>query len=331
MTDGIVRVRYHLLRGDARNKALRSERVERRMDKLDTIRMFMRVVETTSFSKAAKAQRVVQSTVSKQIAALESRLGAELLRRTSRGMSLTEAGRTYFDSVSPLVAELDTVESQVGGGLVSPSGRIRVAMSAGLGRMFVVPRLAEFFALYPSLTVDLDISERYINLVEDGIDAAIRTGNLPDSALLARRMGSVEIATFAAPAYLERRGEPKKLTGLERHDCVTFMFHGNPRPWLFATPNGPLTVTPDGPVRTNDAEHGRVAVLSGLGIAHSASWLFADDLASGAVKRVLTPFTPPTVPIHIVSPGGRGISGKVRALTDFLKGIFDNDPHLRIR
>lgn len=301
------------------------------MDKLDTIRTFVRVVETSSFSKAAKAQGVVQSTVSKQIAALESRLGIELLWRTSRGMSLTEAGRNYFDSVFPLVAELDAAEARVGGGRMSPSGRIRIAMPAGFGRMFVVPRLADFFALYPSLTVDLDISERHINLVEDGIDAAIRIGNLPDSALLARRVGSVEIATFAAPAYLDRRGEPRKVTDLKAHDCVTCMAHGNPRPWLFATPNGPLTITPDGPVRSNDTEHGRVAVLSGLGIAHSPSWVFADDLASGAVKRVLTPFTPPTVPIHVVSPSGRRMSTKVRVLIDFLKDTFDNDPHLKIR
>jgi LysR family transcriptional regulator for bpeEF and oprC len=299
------------------------------MDKLDTIRMFVRVVETASFSKAAKAEGVAQSTVSKQIAALESRLGTELLWRTSRGMSLTEAGRSYFDSVSTLVAELDAAESQICGGRVSPSGRIRIAMPAGFGRMFVVPRLAEFFALYPSLTVDLDISERRINLVEDGIDAAIRIGYLPDSALLARRVGSLEIATFAAPAYLDRRGEPKTVMDLKRHDCVACMSHGNPTPWSFATPDGPLTITPNGPVRTNDAEHGRVAVLSGLGIAHSPSWVFADDLASGAVKRVLTAFTPPTVPIQIVSPGGRRMSGKVRVLVDFLKDTFDKDPHLK--
>lgn len=301
------------------------------MDRLDVLQLFVRVADTGSFSKAARAAGIGQPTVSKQIAALEARLGAQLLRRTSRGLSLTGAGQDLYDSAVRLLQDLVAAEARIGRGRVSPSGLVRVATSAGLGRMYVVPRLPEFFARFPDIALDLDISERHVNLIEDGIDVAIRIGRLSDSSLVARGIGSMEAVTVAAPSYIERFGEPMTPDDLERHACVVFMFRGAPNPWEFKAPSGTRAILPKGPVRTNDAEHIRAAVRAGLGIGHNASWLFAADIASGAVRRLLREFVPAPYPINAVHPGGRLLPGKVKVFVDFLAQICADEPTLRIR
>ncbi len=301
------------------------------MDRLDIMQLFVRIAETGSFSKAARAAGVGQPTASKQIAALEERLGARLLQRTSRGLSLTDAGQTYYEAAVRLLGEIDTAESSVGRGQASPTGMVRVALSAGFGRMYVVPRLPGFFDRYPDLSIQLDVSERHVNLIEDGIDVAIRIGFLSDSSLVARRIGSMDVATVASPAYLEAFGEPKTPADLEHHQAVTFVFQGAPRPWDFKGPSGGITIHPKGRVRTNDAEHIRAAVRAGLGIAHVAGWLFAPDIASGAVRAVLSGYAPNPYPIHAVYPSGRIIPAKVKVFVAFLAHVFAEEPSLRIR
>jgi LysR family transcriptional regulator for bpeEF and oprC len=301
------------------------------MDRLDVLQLFVRVADTGSFSKAARALGVSQPTVSKQIASLETRLGAQLLRRTSRGLSVTEAGQEFYEASLRLLGDFEAVENGVGKGRTSPAGRVRVTMSAGFGRMYVVPRLPEFFKRYPDVAVDVDISERHVNLVEEGIDVAIRLGNLTDSSLLARRIGSMEMVTVAAPGYVERCGAPATIDDLEAHASVVFMFRGAPRPWEFKIPSGTVTMQPKGILRTNDAEHLRASVLAGIGICHGASWLFAPDIEAGAVTHLLKEFDPDPYPIHAVCPAGRLIPGKAKVFIDFLAQICADEPTLRIR
>jgi LysR family transcriptional regulator for bpeEF and oprC len=301
------------------------------MDRLDVMRLFVRIAETGSFSKAARAAGVGQPTASKQIAALEERLGAQLLHRTSRGLNLTDAGQAYYELSIRLLSEIEAAESSVGRGKTSPSGLLRVALSAAFGRMYVVPRLPEFFARYPDLAIDLDISERHVNLIEDGVDVAIRIGFLADSTLIARRIGSMQLVTVASPEYLDRRGEPATPADLERHTTVVFMSRGAPRPWKFRGPSGVITVEPKGLVRTNDAEHIRAAVRAGLGVTLAAGWLFAPDIASDAVRPLLRDFASDPYPIHAVHPSGRIIPAKVKTFVDFLARVFAEEPSLRIR
>jgi LysR family transcriptional regulator, regulator for bpeEF and oprC len=301
------------------------------MDQLDVVRLFVRIAETGSFSRAARAEGVGQPTASKQVARLEERLGARLLQRTSRSLSLTEEGQAYYEACVRLIGEFEAAESAIGRGRASPTGVIRAALSAGFGRMYVVPRLPEFFGRYPHLAVDLDISERHVNLIEDGLDVAIRIGFLADSTLLARRIGSMSVMTAASPDYLTRFGEPKEPADLERHAAVVFMSGGVPRLWDFKNPSGAIAIQPKGRVRTNDAEHIRAAVRAGLGIAHNASWLFAPDVASGAVQPLLQDFAPDPYPIHAVYPGGRIVAGKVKVFVDFLAEIFAQEPSLCVR
>lgn len=300
------------------------------MDRFSALRLFKRVVETASFSQAAKSEGVRQSTVSKQVAALEARLGNQLLRRTSRGINVTDAGREFYEAVVRILGELEEAESRAAPDRAPPRGHLKVAVSAGLARMYIVPRLPEFFARYPDISLDFDVSDRYVNLVEGGIDVAVRIGHLRDSSLVARRIGSVQTATVATPAYLQQHGEPRRPAELKKHACVSYLFHGSPRQWDFRTAKGVLTIAPTGLLRTNDAEHVRAGILAGLGIGHCPTWLVADELASGAVVKLLTGHAPLPYPIHALWIGHRKMAGKAKVFGDFLASIFESNPQLRI-
>lgn len=301
------------------------------MDRLDVLRMFVRVVEMGSFSKAARAEGIGQPAASKQIASLEARLGAELVRRTSRGLSVTEAGQDFYESARRALADLEAAEARIGRGRASPSGRLRVALSAGFGRMHVVPRLPGFFARYPDVAVDTFVSDRFVNLIEERIDVAIRIGQLGDSSLQARRIGRIETALLATPAYLDRHGTPKTPRDLAGHECVTFLFDDAPKTWSFRSASERIAIAPKGRLRANDAEGVRAGVLAGLGLAQAPVWLFADEIASGAVKRLLRGFDPPAYPVQAVWPGGRRLAAKTRAFVDFLAEAFAADPDLAPR
>jgi LysR family transcriptional regulator for bpeEF and oprC len=301
------------------------------MDRLEALNLFVRVVETGSFSKAARAQGVGQPAVSKQIAALEEHLGAQLLNRTTRGLSLTAAGQDYYESAVRLIEQFEEAEARIGRRQAAPSGLIRVASSAFLGRRYLIPRLPAFFARYPEVSVEFDITERHVNLIEDGVDLALRIGVLSDSSLMARRIGDTEALTVATPDYLARRGRPTSPADLADHDCIGFKFQGGVRPWRFTGPAGPIIVEPKGPVRSNDAEHIRAAVLAGLGIGHNAGWLYHRGLESGALQRVLAGYEPERFPIHAVTPSGRRTPSRVRVFIDFLAEVCAAEPSLRIR
>ncbi|HEX2604581.1 MAG TPA: LysR family transcriptional regulator [Oxalicibacterium sp.] len=292
------------------------------MDRIDVMRLFVRVADSGSFSKAAGALSIGQPTVSKLIAALETRLGAQLFRRTSRGLSLTDAGQDYYESSVQLLENFEIAESRIGKAQLAPSGVVRVALSAAIGRMYLVPRLPAFFAHYPEVKIDLNVSERHINLVEEGIDIAIRVGNLNDSTLVSRRIGTATFATVASRAYLEKYGVPEKPSDLEHHQCLTYLFNGAPRPWLFNDSAGTFPFVPKGPVRTNDFENIRAAVLSGLGIAHNGSLFFQQEVKSGEIVQLLKDFAPAPLPIHVVWAGSRRLPSKVRVLIEFLAEVF---------
>lgn len=300
------------------------------MDRLDVMRLYVRVVETGSFSQAARALKIGQPTVSKQIAGLEARLGAQLLRRTSRGLSLTDAGQSYYDSAVRLIEDFTAAEQRVRQGQVAPAGPIRVAISASFGRVQIMPRLPAFFARYPDISVETDISDRYVNLIERRIDVAVRIGHLADSSLTARRIGRTDIAVLATPAYLARHGTPQTPGDLGRFPCMTYLIDGRARPWEFSGPAGAIDFIPQGPVRSGDAEHIRAGVLAGLGLAQLPTWLVVDEIAAGTIVPVLTDFAPPPYPISAVTPGGRLQAGRVRAFVDFLADAFAADPDLRI-
>lgn len=300
------------------------------MDKLDAMRMFVRVVETGSFSQAARDLNVSQPTVSKQLAALEARLGTQLVARSSRALAVTSAGQDYYEATVRILEELDLVEERVLEGHSVPSGLVRVTLPPAFGRMFVIPRLPEFRKHFPDVAIEMEVSGRHADLIEEGIDVAIRIGRLSDSALVARRIGDMRMITLASAGYLAQHGTPQTLDQLRDHQRIGYVHQGDVIGWGFNVDGRQVTVDGAGAFRTNDAEHVRGAVLADLGIAHHASWLFTDVLASGAVVQILEQHAPPPFPINAVTAGGRRMPSRVRKFIDFLAAICAEQPDLKV-
>jgi DNA-binding transcriptional LysR family regulator len=243
--------------------------LERVADRLDTIHTFVRVVEIGSFSAAARELGIGQSAVSKQIAALETQLGAELMWRSSRTFSLTEAGRDFYEASIRLLEDFDAATSRVARGHAAPKGLVRVMASPTFSRLYVAPRMGEFLARYPEIAVELLISNTATNLIEDGIDVAMHSGDLSDSSLIVKRIAETSVATVATPTYLEKHGVPKHPSEFDQHRAVMFMHQGSPRESLFENKSGRIVHQPKGAFRTNDGEHVRIAMLAHLGIANA--------------------------------------------------------------
>lgn len=292
--------------------------------------MFVRVVESGSFSQAARDLGISQPTVSKQLAALEGKLGAQLLARNSRTLTVTPAGQDYYEATVRILQDLDEVEERVTQGQSAPSGLVRVTLSPGFGRMLVIPHLAEFKHRFPGVAIEMEVSSRHVDLIEEGIDVAVRIGHLSDSSLVARHIGDMRMITLASARYLAEHGTPRTLEELEHHERIGYVYQGDLVGWGFRVGERPVTVDGAGAFRTNDAEHVRGAVLADLGIAHHASWLFKDELASGEVVQVLGQHTPPAFPINAVTAGGRRMPSRVRRFVDFLAAICAREPELRI-
>jgi LysR family transcriptional regulator for bpeEF and oprC len=301
------------------------------MDQIAAMRMFVRVVESGSFSAVAREAGVGQPGVSKQISALEAHLGAQLLRRTSRSLSVTEAGQDFYESAVRLIGDLEAAESQVGRGQNSPSGLLRVTVAPVFGHLYIVPRLHEFFLQFPDIVLEFVVTDRSINLIEEGIDLAIHNGELKDSTLISQRIATTPVITVASHAYLEAHGEPISPGDLDKHRCIIFAPQGAPRPWRFAGNTGDIVYRPKGNFRTNDADQIRAAVLANLGLAHTPGWLFAREIASNAVRAVLHDHEPARLSISAVHPAGRRLATKVRIFIEFLTRILAEEPGLAIR
>jgi len=292
------------------------------MDRFEGIKIFVRVVESGSFSAVARELGTRQPAISKQVAALEEHLGAQLLVRTSRSLSLTEAGRDFYESAVRLISDLEAAESRIGSGQASPSGVVRVSAAPAFSRLYIVPQLPAFRVRYPKVVVESLASERRSNLVEEGIDLAIRNGALADSSLIARKIGEFAVVAVASAEYLERRGEPTRLSDLDSHDGVVFVSQDGPRPWTFATRAGPISYQVAASFRSNDGEQQRAAVLAGLGITQAPDWLFAADIRAGTVRRILRDHEPSKLPISAVRPASRRQPSKVAVFVDFLAELL---------
>jgi LysR family transcriptional regulator for bpeEF and oprC len=300
------------------------------MDQLEAIRMFARVVDTGSFSAVAREAGIGQPAVSKQIAALEARLGAQLLRRTSRSLSVTEAGQDFYESAVRLIDDLETAVSRVGRGQMAPSGLIRATVAPVFGRVYLLPKLGEFYARFPDIVVEIVVTERTVDLVQEGVDVAIHNGSLTDSSVVARKIATTPVVTVAIPEHLRRHGEPRSPSDLDGRECITFVSGGAAWPWRFKGKFGEIVHQPKGRLRTNDAEQIRAAVLAGLGLAHTPGWLFAREIATGEVCRILRKYERDPLSISAVHPGGRRLATKVRVFVDFLAEVLAAEPSLSL-
>lgn len=299
------------------------------MDRFSSLHLLIRVVELGSFTRAAQELGLGQPAVSKQVAALEARLGTRLLDRSSQGLRPTAAGLDLYNAAVGLLGDLEEAETRVRGGSRGPAGLVRVATPPALGRMFIIPKLPAFLAQFPEIAIEFSVTQRTVDLVKDGIDVALRVGALPSSSLIARRIGSLQMITVAAPAYLSAHGTPTSLRALADHRLITGHGDGATFDWQFRGVDGAVSMTPTGAIRSNDGEDLRAAVLAGLGIAQGPSALFGADLDAGTIVRILDDFASDPVPFHAVSVGGRKLAHRVRIFIDFLAATFASEPGLR--
>ena len=302
------------------------------MDRLTAMEVFVRIVETGRFSAVARELAMTQPTVSKQLTALEGQLKTRLLNRTTRQLSLTEAGSAYYESSKRIIDAVREAEGNLGQLQTELAGMLRINTSIGLGQVYIAPMVLKFQAQHPGLAIDLSYSDRFVDLIEEGIDVAIRVGRLNDSSLAARRIGSAARSVIATPAYLARHGEPKVPQDLSSgHNCLLYAYLSTGNEWTFHGPEGELRVKVSGNFRSNNGEAIRQWVFADRGIAVSPDWLILKELEDGRLKAILSEFAPPPAEIHAVYPSARHVSAKVRVLTEFLRAEFQNVPILRIR
>ncbi|MET3132288.1 DNA-binding transcriptional LysR family regulator [Oxalobacteraceae bacterium GrIS 1.11] len=294
------------------------------MDQLAALRALRRVVELGSFTAAAAALGVSHTAVSRQVRQLETRLGAQLLNRTTRRFALTAAGKQYYEASRQILDALDAADRAVLQQQSRPSGSLRINAPMAFGTLELALWLPQFIERYPALQVDLVCNDRIVDLIEDGFDVALRlTRDLPDSTLMARRLACSRIMLVAAPAYLERHGAPRTPQDLLGHNCLTYTQVARPQDWSFTGPDGAShAVTVRGNLQANTGIALRAAALGGLGIATTASFIVHEDLRRGALLQLLPDYLIRPRELYALYPHNRHLSPKVRVFVDFAAELY---------
>jgi DNA-binding transcriptional LysR family regulator len=293
------------------------------MDRLQAMEMFVRVVETGSFSKAAREFATTQPTVTKQVAGIEERLKVRLLNRNTRGVSLTEAGALYYEKCKAIVRAAEEADNVVRGKQTQAQGLLRIGSSVAFGRRVLVPMALDFMRSHPQLQVDLSFEDRYTDLVAQGIDIAIRMGKLADSALGARFLGTNPWLMVASPRYLRKAGPPKRPADLSAHETLIYNSVQGNDVWRVLPPRGEaVTVPVTARLRSNNLSAVLAAARSHMGIAALPWYVAADSLASGTIVEVLKGHSLPEQEIHAVYPSPKLVPQKVQVFIAYLQGRF---------
>lgn len=297
------------------------------MDRQSEMSVFVKVVDSESFSSAARARKLTPSAVSKLVSRLEDRLGARLLNRTTRRISLTEEGRAFYQRCIPILAAIEEAERAVTELHAEPRGLLKVNCSTGLGQYHITPLMSKFASRYPSMRIQLTLTDSIVNLVEEEVDVAIRIGELQDSSLIARKIGIARRVVAGAPSYLRRVGVPKTPKDLRDHNCLTLSFETSLNQWEFTGINGAQRMRVSGNFETNNATAMHQAALDGLGLIRSADFIIGPDIRAGRLVSVLTEFETDRTPhIYAVYSHSRHLSPKVRAFVDLIVDHFTPVP-----
>jgi DNA-binding transcriptional LysR family regulator len=286
-------------------------------DRLQELTVFVRAAESGSFSRAARELGLSQPSVSRIIGELETRLGATLLLRTTRRITVTDAGATFLERSREILAEIEDAEDAARG-IDSLRGTIRLAIPVVYGTREVIPRLAKFLALHPLLHVELSVADHRQDLVAEGADIAIRTGDLDDSTFGARRLQTLQMMLVATPSYLAARGVPKTPADLASHDCISGPGNFGRDNWSFTRNGTETSVNVRGRIHTNSGPGVFASAMAGMGIAMASTVMAGPEVKAGTLVALLRSYKLPTVDVHAVFPGGPRPSTKVRALVDFL-------------
>jgi DNA-binding transcriptional LysR family regulator len=298
------------------------------MDRLDEIAAFTAVADARSFTQAAKRLGVSGAQVSKLVARLEDRLGARLLNRTTRDVSLTDTGRAYLERGRLLVEDFEALEGSVRDE-TGPSGLLRVSAPVAFGAKQLGPALLDFAEAYPEVSLEVFYADRTVNLVDEGFDVAVRIGQLTDSSLIARKLAPASIVACASPAYLQARGAPLTPAELAQHDTIIDLNAREPYVWSFGKGDQCAEARVSGRLRFASAEACLQAAERGFGIARAPDFVAAEWLRDGRLSTLLCDYQPEVIHIHAVYPHARHLASKVRVFVDFLVQRFAGEPEWR--
>ena len=288
------------------------------MDRIDCLRAFVRALEGGSFSAAAKELGIGQPAISKRIAMLESEFGTQLFSRTTRTLKPTAEAHRIYDLARQILDSFDMARSSVEQAASRPTGTLRIGVPSSFGRRYMMPVIAEYVRNYPEVRVDIRFSERFVNLVEEGIELALRIGNLEASTLVARRLGTVRRHLVATPTYLHGRPTPRTPEDLNSHQCIVYSRMSRPHEWTFESEHGRHVASVSGPVLVDDADAMQEATMQHLGIAILPDWNAADGLRSGELEHVLPDYSIAALPLHAVYPETHWMSLRARSFLDLL-------------
>ena len=304
------------------------------MESLTGIRLFNKVAETGSFSEAGRQLGLAPSSVSRQVNALEEALGTRLLNRTTRNLHLTEAGELYYERTHRILAEIEDANLAVSELQEEPRGTLRINIPVVFGRRYIAPTLPEFLERYPEVRVELQVTDHYVDLIEDGADLAIRIGGLTNASFIARKLVSIRRVLVASPAYLERHGAPTTPEDLADHNCLQFRVHPGETVWELVGEEGTVKVRVGGNMVSNNVEAINTAMLNGGGIALLPTWVTGKDVQRGDAVVLLPGYRPDRPDMeaaaYAVYPYNRNLSAKVRAYIDFIAEKFRTEPDFRM-
>ncbi|MGY4400318.1 LysR family transcriptional regulator [Bradyrhizobium sp. USDA 3315] len=293
------------------------------MDRIDAMQAFVAVADLEGFAPAARKLGLSPSAITRLIAALEERLGARLLQRTTRQVTLTDAGSRYLERARRILADVEEAEDAVESERTRPEGRLVISAPFGFGRLHVSPVVSAYLKRYPGVGVDLRLSDRRINLVEDGVDLAVRLGHLPDSTLVARHVGRMRRIVVASASYLKRRGEPKRPADLTAHDTIQFGAMTATPDWRFMEDGREVRITPTPRFTSNSSDAAIQYAEQDGGLTRVMAYQAAESLKARRLQIVLAEFEQPAVPIHVVYPTTRLLSAKVRTFIDLVTEVTD--------
>jgi len=303
------------------------------MNKLQAMEVFVQVVDAGSFTRAADALHLPKATVSTLVQSLESALSAKLLHRTTRLVTVTTDGAAFYERCVRILSDVRDAEESLSRTRQSPSGRLRVDVPTGLASEVLIPALPTFFERYPDIVMELGTTDRLVDLVEEGVDCAIRGGELLDSNLIARRVGVINFLTAASPAYLDRYGMPRHPRELERHRCINYFSAktGKVYNWDFRRGDERIDVAMRGVIALNDSNAYVQAGLAGLGVVQMTDYQILQHVAAGRMVQLLSDWTSDPLPVHIVYPQNRHLSAKVRVFVEWVSELFASHPYMHIR
>jgi DNA-binding transcriptional LysR family regulator len=304
------------------------------MDQIQSIRVFARVVEAGTFTKAAESLDLPKGTVTKLVQQLEARLKVKLLNRTTRRVTVTPDGAAYYERTTRVLNDLDDIEASMTNAQAKPSGRLRVDVGTTVAREVIIPALSEFYRRFPDIQLDLGVTDRSVDLLADNVDCVIRGGELLDQSLVARRIANVPLMTVASPAYIRAHGVPTHPEQLDKEHITVNYFstrNGRPYPNEFEKDGQALEISGRYKLSVNESNAMIAAVLAGLGVGQIAAFTALPLIARGELVQVLPDWTSHSIPLYVVYPPNRHLSAKVRAFVEWAAELFARHPQLSAR